>query len=596
MIEANVYRELMSSREGTAFVHVLLKPGPLLPPAQRAEQQALVAAAQGRILDRMAPGEFNVTYRCRNFGVVTGWVSWSGLAKLASHPDVERVGPDGHGQAMLAESVPFINADDVQALGFKGGSVTVAVLDTGIDTNHQDLSDDILAAPQPYHFLHTDNTHTDYGAGAEDADGHGTNVAGIITSKGVVASVGVAPNAKILPIKVINGLGWYASDVVAAIDYAIDPSTIDPNTPADFHCYVINLSLGSDLLFSSCPCDNETTWTASLKTAIVAAKNNVTVTFAASGNKGSCTSMCAPACVTGAVAVAAVYDANYGGEPDDVNDPNDPNDTYQDLYGSEFGDCLDATTAGDKITCFSNRSRCNALAAPGAYITAPYNDGTTRWYVGTSQATPHCSGVAALVIEAYGWYWAMSPTVDTIVNKMKETAVATTDPCIADPNDPNNPPNPKRVDAWAAVNSIRGNCTFDPHDLYPHDPGGSFGNGLDIYHGLFTATTTFMVAGSPGTGQGSADVYVRRARSGWARCVCIPTTPLRSGSASRSRSVRSGSWWERPGACIHPIPRLARPTSTVNKVRVGSGRPGSFRRTWRTRTTSARPWPSLRNE
>ena len=493
VIEPQVYEDLAQSEDGTAYVVVVLKSTPLLPRAQRAQQQALVAAAQQGVLDQMAPGELQIVYRYRNFAALTGRINSAGLAKLATHADVEVVGVDGYGQAACAESVPFINADDVQALGFTGASVLVAVLDTGIDTDHADLSDHI--AYGAYHFL---DQGGDTGPGAEDNNGHGTNVAGIITSKGTVAPIGVAPGAAILPIKVLkaNGGGW-VSDWAAGVDYVVDPN--DPNFPDDYHPYVINMSLATDARYSSCPCDNVDADTKLLQKAILAAKNNWTVTFASSGNWGNCNKMGAPACVSAATAVAAVYDANYGREPD--------SGLY---YFYPYYVCYDDATAGDQLCCFSDRSYCNALAAPGRYIKSAGMDGGTSTYTGTSQAAPHCCGVAALVINAYGWYWHMSPSPDTIVNKMKETGVTTDDPCIADPNDPNNPPNPKRIDAWAAVSSIRGSCTFDPDDLHPHPPGGEYGYGSGLYFDPVLTNMSLMVAGSPSTeGSGVADVFVR---------------------------------------------------------------------------------------
>jgi hypothetical protein len=518
VVDPKVYEELAKSDDGTAYVVVLLKANPLLPREMRQQQQALVATAQDRVLATLEPSEFRPVYRYRNFAALTGRVSSSGLVKLAAHADVEVVGVEGYGRATCSESVPFINADDVQALGFTGGGVLVAVLDTGIDTDHPDLSDHI--AYGAYHFL---GQGSDTGPGAEDNNGHGTNVAGIITSKGTVAPVGVAPNVTILPIKVLgaNGGGW-PSDWAAGVDYVIDPN--DPNFPDDYHPYVINMSLATDARYTSCPCDDADADTRLLQKAIQAAKNNCTVTFAASGNWGHCDRMGAPACVSAATAVAAVYDGNYGREPD--------SGLY---YFNPYYVCYDDATAGDQVCCFSDRSFCNALAAPGRYITSAGMGGGTSTYTGTSQATPHCCGVAALVIGAYGWYWHMSPTPDTIVSKMEETGVATDDDCVADPNDPNNPPNPIRVDAWAAVGSIRGSCTFDPHDLQPHPPGGEYGYGSGLYYGM-TATTTLsiMVAGSPSTeSSGVADVFVRQGTEWTCQMRLYPgdTTAQRFGHA-----------------------------------------------------------------
>jgi hypothetical protein len=145
--------------------------------------------------------------------------------------------------------------------------------------------------------------------------------------------------------------------------------------------------------------------------------------------------MASPACLSAAVAVAAVYDQDLGREPN--------GGTYWSVFGGSFANCYDSATAGDKITCFSNRSGCNELAAPGAKIDAAWMGGGVGYWTGTSQAAPHCAGVAALVCEkASGCGSPLTPTA--LVQLMKSTGVATDDPAGTSPN-------PIRVDAWAAV-------------------------------------------------------------------------------------------------------------------------------------------------
>jgi subtilisin family serine protease len=427
VVSQELYAQLESSPDATAYAIVMLRPV-LMPKATLPEIQAAVQAIQHRVLAKLTADEFSIVYQYKNFAGMTGHVNEAGLAKLAKDPDVVAVGPDALGVGHLDDSVPFINADDVHALGYTGFGITVGVLDTGIDSDHPDLSDNIVLGW--YHFL---DQGGNTGAGAEDDNGHGTNVSGIITSKGVVAPVGVAPDAGILAIKVLkaNGSGWI-SDWAAGVDYVV------AHKNDYFNLCAINMSLGSDDLFSNCPCDNVNTWTQLLQTAIQAAKNAGIVTFASSGNNGSCTSMCAPACVSAAVAVAAVYDQDLGREPDA--------NTYG-YYYDGFGYCFDATTAGDKITCFSNRANnCNELAAPGRLITAPGMGGGTSTYTGTSQAAPHCAGVAALMCEKCVDIGA-SLTPDQIVQIMKNTGAATDDPCSTFPN-------PIRVDALAAVDAV----------------------------------------------------------------------------------------------------------------------------------------------
>ena len=428
VIEKEVYAALEANPAGTTYVIVMLQPVST-PRAPLPRLREAVAQVEDRVLANLADDEFTLVYRYKTFAALTGHVNAAGLAVLARDPDVVAVGQDGRGEAKLDDSVPFINADDVHALGYTGADITVAVLDTGIDTDHLDLSDDIAGE---YHFL---DQGADTGPGAEDDNGHGTNVSGIITSAGNVASVGVAPDAQILAIKVLKSDGsGYISDWASGVDYVVDHKHEYMNLG------IINMSLGSYDLFGDCPCDNANTWTQLMQTAIQAAKDASIVTFASSGNNGSCTSMTSPACLSSAVAVAAVYDQDLGREPN--------SGTYQDAYGSSFGDCYDSTTAGDKITCFSNRlDDCNELAAPGRLITAPGMGGGTSTYTGTSQAAPHCSGVAALMWEKCIVAHTCTPTPAYIVKTMKDTGSATDDPCSTTPN-------PVRVDALAAVNRV----------------------------------------------------------------------------------------------------------------------------------------------
>jgi len=438
--EPGVYMELQNSPDGTAYVVVLLKPAENTGEMSKEQRQEVVKEIQDRVLATLAPGEFRIVHKYQNFASLTGYVNAAGLAKLVAHPDVAAVGPDVGGHGQLDDSVPFINADDVHTskyLGYTGEGITVAVLDTGIDSDHPDLHDNI--APGWYHFL-----KDDYGPGAEDDHGHGTNVAGIITSRGIVAPVGVAPDADILAIKVLDQNNSFSrmSDVVAGVDYVV----------SHMHEYdnlcVMNMSLGTCRLFSQCPCDSvQESWLQNCKRALDAAKNAGIVIFAASGNNGKCTQMPAPACLSAATAVVAVYDQDLGREPD--------TGTYYDWFcsgGCPCDDCslcptcYDATAYGDLITCFSNRSGCNELAAPGQRITSSGKGGGTSTFTGTSQAAPHCAGVAALMHEKadYLRVWT-SPT--WIVNTMKDSGAATIDLCPTSPH-------PVRVDALAAVNGF----------------------------------------------------------------------------------------------------------------------------------------------
>lgn len=312
-------------------------------------------------------------------------------------------------------SVPFVNADAVHAQGFTGQDVTVAIIDTGIDRHHPALAGSI--APGGVSFDGGgpifDNGDDPYNTGEFR---HGTYMASIITD-----SSGVAPNANILSVRVFGGSGFTdLNDVRLAIQYVVQRRGID----ATIH--VINLSLGGDFL--QCPCDIADQFLIDLASDISDGLANQIVTFAATGNEASCGAIAAPACVSSAVKVAAAYDAFYP--------------------FTNFGDCGDLNPQPYWVTCFSNiTDNCeNLLAAPGYDITlwlgSPGNQFSGD---GTSQATAHCSGVAALMYSKCP-NLAGAAARDIIVNTAMNVDWAFPYCSL--------PPEPRHANALAALNSL----------------------------------------------------------------------------------------------------------------------------------------------
>ncbi len=143
-------------------------------------------------------------------------------------------------------SLNAIGAPEAWAAGYTGQGVTIAVVDTGIDLDHPDLVHSLYVngGERPGNGIdddgngYIDDVHgydfADRDAVANDTHGHGTHVAGtIVAANNGFGATGVAPNAKIIPVRVLgNGTGQ-ASDVAAGIRYAA-------NLGAD----IINLSLG----------------------------------------------------------------------------------------------------------------------------------------------------------------------------------------------------------------------------------------------------------------------------------------------------------------------------------------------------------------
>jgi subtilisin family serine protease len=172
-----------------------------------------------------------------------------------------------------------IGSDDVWSMGIDGSGVTVAVLDTGIDTDHPELTDSIVGC----------ETFVEGTTTCEDDHGHGTHVSGIITANGVNADAkGVAPGAGIYMYKVCDAHGsCYESDMMAAMDAAV-------NTDAK----VMSISIGGgNFAGENCdgdPLADKVNWVVSHGIAVAVA----------SGNNQYYVS--SPACASGAIAVGAV--------------------------------------------------------------------------------------------------------------------------------------------------------------------------------------------------------------------------------------------------------------------------------------------------
>ncbi len=266
------------------------------------------------------------------------------ISKIAEHPRVVRIEPDRKVYAVDAEldntwGVKRIGAGIVHDGGNKGTGVKVAVIDSGIDYTHPDLDGNYAGG---YDFTNDDNDPM-------DDDGHGTHVAGTIAAEdNDVGVVGVAPEASLYGLKVLDstGTGDY-SDVIAALQWAVDNGI-----------QVTNNSYGS----SGDP-----------GTAVKAAFDNAAAAgvlhIAAAGNTG-----------------------NPPGRGDNVIFPA----RYESVIA------VAATGENDKRARRSSTGPDVELAAPGVDINSTLLGGGYggRGWSGTSMASPHVAGTAALVIAA----------------------------------------------------------------------------------------------------------------------------------------------------------------------------------------------------
>lgn len=225
---------------------------------------------------------------------------------------------------------------------YTGAGRTIAVLDTGINYNHAELSSSYVGGKD---FVNNDNDPF-------DDNGHGTHVSGIITADGVYPNAkGVAPDAGILAGKVLSASGSGSiSNVIAAIYWAADDSSVN----------VISLSLGTSQTFKNSNCDS---YIPDLTIAINYAVGKGKAVVAAAGNSPSGVS--SPGCVSSTIAVGAV-------------------------------------DKKDKIASFSGRGysmRDHGVVAPGVSIFSTWLDTGYAYASGTSMATPMVSGTIALMTQ-----------------------------------------------------------------------------------------------------------------------------------------------------------------------------------------------------
>lgn len=378
----------LSSASSVSVIVSLADNAPLTPPVDVSALTTDIAASAARVLDSVAPSEFRLTQQYRAVPALAGDATAAGVRALAAQPDVIHIGLNLEVRANLAEAVPLIGADDVHnLLGKTGEGVVVAVLDSGIDTDHPLLLDDIN---HQMCFLNSggcpggDTT----GTSAEDGFGHGTHVSGIITSAG--PPIGVAPDALIDAFKVLDDSGvGRVNNLIAAYDEIIlNHPEVD----------VINMSLGVNGVPPGL-CD---IYIPAFTTAIETTRAMGITTFAASGNSGSKTDISYPACMKQVVSVGAVYDADVGSQ--------------------SWPGCTDPTTAADQVVCFSQSNLSLDLLAPGAKIDSAFLGGGLESISGTSMASPAAAGVAALLLESEP---LLTPA--DVETRLTETGVPVTD-------------------------------------------------------------------------------------------------------------------------------------------------------------------------
>ncbi len=341
------------------------------------EQRAALLEAGDGVLHSIRGSSFTTERRFAAINALAGHIDANGVLDLLDNPAVVSIERDLGGGATLTEAVPLTGVNSVRRQGFKGKGVTVAVLDSGIDATHRALK---KARKAESCFCSggggccPDGSSTQLGRGsAEDDEGHGTHVTGIIASRGRQSPRGVAPRSKIVAIKVLdeNNRFCCSSDILAALDWII---TERPDVD------IINMSLSTDARFKG-HCDRKRRASGpAFATAIDTLRDQGILVFASSGNEAS-KKMGVPACIANTTAVAATYDEEFG--------------------SADWGSCVDPDADPNHVTCFSNANKRTDLAAPGAMITSSRLGGGAVILAGTSMASPMAAGCAALLKQAF---------------------------------------------------------------------------------------------------------------------------------------------------------------------------------------------------
>jgi subtilisin family serine protease len=319
-------------------------------------------------------------------------ISGSSLQAIRNDSRVDFVAPDRvfHATAQtLPTGIDRIDAElSSTASGNGSGSVNVnvAVIDTGIDSTHPDLNVVGGKGCAP-------------GVGTTDDNGHGSHVSGTIAAKddgnGVV---GVVPGANLYAVKVLNAGGvGLGSDIVCGIDWVASTRT-DLNPTNDIA--VANMSIGGGGTDDN-NCGN-TNNDAEHKAICGATAAGVTFVVAA-GNDGVDFRGTAPATYGEVLTTTAV--ADFNGQPG----------------GGAASTCrtdVDETAADFSNFAVLAADQNHTIAAPGVCIYSTYMLGGYDTLSGTSMASPHMTGVAALCISS----GACTGTPAQIIQKLRSDA------------------------------------------------------------------------------------------------------------------------------------------------------------------------------
>ena len=381
-IEESLSRDLLTTKYRERVI-VLMRPDRDAPNGGKS-----LSAPASYVQEVLGASATNVK-QIGGFAAVAVEINSNELDKLAEDPNIAKIVRDVPMKPTLMDSVPLIGADLLHKAGHVGASISVAVLDTGVDPTHPAMKNVVIAQAC---FSTTESTVYDLeslcpskldavltgnaAAGCpQDVEGceHGTHVAGIVAGRNMDFNGkkfdGVAPGANIVAVQVFTLFKGndicgrndkcvmsFTSDQLRALDWVYK---IVKKTDSKIKIASVNMSLGSG--YFDKPCDS----TSALTEIIERLKAKRVPTVVAAGNDGYYDGISEPACISSAYAVAAM------------------------------------TKNGEIDYSYSNISSQIRFAAPGTGIVSSVLGGTYRALSGTSMAAPHVAGAFALLREEF---------------------------------------------------------------------------------------------------------------------------------------------------------------------------------------------------